>query len=357
MSARARICAPGQTGVNPVGTIIPILDGDVRTDATAPIRSSVDMTTDGYRMWPTAATDLLVPYGNELFIERGVVLGDGTTEWVSQGYHRLYDVEQDKVPNGAIRLSGRDRMSGLIDARLLAPRQFAATASVFAVVTTLVQEVYPTVVIEFDFTATTTLLGTPHIAEEDRHGFLLDLITSLGKVWYWDHEGKLQIRSAPDPAAPVWDVNHGADGVLVRMSRALKRDGVYNIVVATGEAPGKEAGVRGVAYDDNPDSPTYWKGTFGQVPEFYNSPFITSQAQAQAAAHAKVRSKIGLPYSVDLTAVPNPASEVLDPVRVTYSDRDRVEIHVLERISMPLVSGGPMQATAREQSTVLIGLG
>lgn len=355
MSARARVCAPGQTGVNPTGTEVPILSGDVQLDANADVRSTVDLTTDGSAMWPTSPSGLLTPYGNELFVERGVVYGDGAVEWVSLGYHRLYAVEQDDVPNGPIRLAGRDRMSAIIDGELLAVRQFTAGTTISAVFNSLVLEVYPEAVIEYDFNAAATTLTGSHVAEEDRYGFLLDLVQSLGKIMYFDHQGKLQIRSAPNPTVPVLDVNHGANGVLVAMSRALDREGVYNAVVAIGETPGATAVPRAVAYDLNPSSPTWWNGPFGRVPRFYSSPFIASDAQAFGAAEAMLRRAIGLPYNVDFTAVPNPALEPLDPVRVTYANDAPAEIHVIETMTVPLVSDAPLTAGTREQTTVTIG--
>src|SRR5262249_54713756 len=94
MIARARV--PGTIsyiGVDPPGTETPIRAGNVVLDATADIRATLDLTTPG--PWPTTPTGLLTPYGTEVFIERGIDYGDGIREWVSQGYFRLYQVEQD----------------------------------------------------------------------------------------------------------------------------------------------------------------------------------------------------------------------------------------------------------------------
>jgi hypothetical protein len=353
MCARARIVAPGQTGVDPDGTEIPIVAGDVTHDANAEVRATLDLTT--VWDWPRSATDLLAPYGNEVFVERGIVRENGTKEWVSQGYFRIYAPEQRTVPRGAIRLDARDRMSGIVDARLLTPIQFEQGASVFDTFYYLVQEVYPTAEIVFDFDAAGTTFAGSHIAEEERYGFLLDVAASLGKVMFWDHVGRLRVQSPPDPGAPVFDVNHGKGGVLVEMSRTLSREGVYNAVVATGETPGEGDPVRAVAYDNNPDSPTYYFGGFGKVPRYYSSPFVKTQAQARSAAAAMLTRALGLPYNVEFAAVPNPALEPLDPVRVTYSQAP-AEVHVLEAITLPLVADGAMDARTREQTSIQIGL-
>lgn len=350
---RATVCSTFQTGTSPAGTRIPIFGGDVHIDGTANIRSTLDLVTDGTGMWPNSAGSLLAPYGNEIYVERGLVYSD--EEYVGLGYFRIQAPEQDEAPNGSIRLSGRDRMAGIIDARLLAPQQFGSTASLGFVMSTLVGQVYPAATIEWDDATNTVLLGRPLICEEDRFAFLDDLVRSRGKIWYWDYRGVLVIRSPPNPAQSVFEVAAGAGGVLLKLSRTLTREGVYNAVVAQGEAFDTSAPVRGVAVDNNSLSPTYYAGRFGPVPKFYTSPFLLTPGQAAAAAAAELRRNLGLPYVLDLTAVPNPALEPWDPVTVRVAASERLETHVLEKVTVPLTADGAMTATTREQTVVLVG--
>jgi hypothetical protein len=356
MIARARVCTTYQTGTDPAGTDIPIKDGDVHLDSTADIRSTLDMTTDGTRMWPSSASSLLAPYGNEIYVERGIDFGNGTREWVSQGYFRLYSPEQDKAPNGPIRIAGKDRMSAIIDARLTAPVQYASTVTYGSVLDGLVGEVLPEVTIEWDDATDAATTNRSLIAEEDRYAFLHDLVTSLGKVMYFDYRGVLVVADPPSATDPVFEVTHGRDGVLIEMSRQLSREGVYNAVIATGEAADTDNPARGVAVDDNPNSPTWWNGRFGKVPRFYSSPFITTNAQAKTAASSLLRKSLGLPYSVDFGMVPNPALEPLDPVLVRYSDHDAAEVHVIESLTVPLAPNAAMTASTREQTLIVIGV-
>lgn len=351
--AQAFVVAPGQTGVEPDGTEITALSGDVQMDAKAAVRATLDITTDGTGAFPTTATDLLAPYGNEVFVRRGVAFGGGAIEWVSLGYFRISSVEQDKAPDGPIRIAGHDRMVGISEARLLAPIQFDATATYGDVVDQLVTEVYPWATIEWDDATDTDLLARTVIAEEDRFQFLDDLVTAKGKMWFWDHRGVLVIRDIPDPDEVVWEVNAGASGVLIALSRELSREGVYNAVVASGEALDTEEPPRAVAVDDNPASPTYWDGDFGKVPRFYTSPFITDATQAATAAAAILRQNLGLPYSVDFTQVPNPALEPWDPIAVTLARR--TELHVIEKLTVPLTAVQPLTGATREQTLIVIG--
>lgn len=346
MCVEARIVDPGQTGTDPAGAVIPLLDGDVRLDASAQVRSTVDISTDGYNKWAADASALLAPYGKELWVRRGIEYGNGQKEWVSLGYHRIYSVSQDDAPNGPIRIEARDRMAGLIDARMLVPVQFSPNHTVKQFYDRLVLEVYPWAEIEYDFDPTNIAVNRTVVVEEDRYGALLDMARALGRVMFWDHAGKLQIRKAPNPSKPVWEVSAGRGGVLVSLSRTLTREGVYNAVVAYGEAADDKPPVRAVARDMNPASPTYWFGPFGQVPRYYSSPLITTQDQASSAALAMLARSIGLPHQVDFSFVPNPALEPLDPVRV--STMSGSSIHVVETLTVPLTSQDPMSATTRQ---------
>lgn len=348
MCARARIVAPGLTGTDPDGTEIPIFSGDVALDANAEVRGSVDLSTSP-EFWPTTATDPATPYGNELFVERGITMGSGTRVWVSQGYFRINSVEQEETP-GQIRIAGSDRMSQVVDAKLVNPIQFSTAATLEEVVEQLVTDVLPDAEFDLDDTFAATTLGRSVVAEDDRYKFLWDLVRSHGKIWYWDHAGVLRITDPPDPRNPVFTVNAGADGVLVQLRRTLSRDGVYNAVIAEGEGPDTDNPVRAVAVDASPESPTYWHGPFGKVPRSYSSPFITTTAQAQSAARSMLQRVLGLPSQVDFDAVPNPALEPEDPVLLVSPTDART--HILERISLPLTNdGGPIKAATREQVT------
>lgn len=355
MVARATVCAEFQSGTSPDGVEIPILDGDVRLDGTADIRGTLDLSTDGNRMWPTHSDSLLIPYGNEVYVERGVRYSDEQIEMVGLGYFRIQTIEQETSPNGPIRITGRDRMAGIVDARLVEPVQFLSGAELGFIVDTLVLEVYPDAVIEWDDATDTAVITRSMICEEDRYAFLNDLIVSRGKIWHWDHRGVLVIRSAPDPATPVWEVMSGAGGVLLKLQRQLTRDRVYNAVVASGTGADTLAPARATMYDNNPLSPTCFSGRFGPVPKFYTSPFLFSDAQAADAAEAMLRQSLGLPYNIDLTAAPNPALEPHDPVAVRAGTGQGRETHVMQSLSIPLTPNAAMTGATREQTVVLVG--
>lgn len=345
----------GQTGVNPVGTEIPILGGSIEQDANAAIRSMLSLET--FYKFPTRATDLLLPYGNyELFLRAGLQYNSGSFEYVSMGYYRIWDVVQDEATDGALSITGQDRMAGLIDGDLTSPTQFLPTQTYGNVVEQLVTQIYPWAVIQWDDSTDDDLLGVSLIVTEEsgnRYSFLNNLITGVGKIWYWDHRGILVIKDLPDNEA-TWTVDAGPGGVLVRHSRETSREGVYNAVKVTGEALDTEVPASGFAYDNNPDSPTYWNGPFGKVPRFYSSPFVTTDIQAEVAAINLLKKNLGLPYSVEFDLIPNPALEPYDCVDVVGKN-GVTETHVIESLSFPLSVEGSQTARTREQTVVVIG--
>lgn len=356
MVARARLCTAGQEGTNPgphksngaPAFELSIVDGDVEFDPTAEIRASASVTVAA--SWPDAASSEFNPYGQyELFLERGVVYGDGSREWVSLGYYRLNELEQEDAPDGEIVVTAQDRMAQIIDDRLEEPRQYDPAASIRSVVEDLVHEVYPGLTVTLEGFDADGAIGSMHIVERERYAFLNEIAKSRGCTMFFDYDGAFVMKPVPESLTHVAKVTHGPGGVLVRLRRKISRDGVFNAVIAIGEQIGDAEPVRGVARDDSPVSPTRWDGPIGHIPRFYESSFLLTNDQAQRAAAAMLARVLGLPYSVDFEQVPNPALEPLDTVLVSYSDRSAVELHVLDRLSIPLVASRTMKATSRMQ--------
>jgi hypothetical protein len=288
-----------------------------------------------------------------------VDLGGNGELWSPLGYFGIRSVEQDDAPYGPIRLSCQDRMAGIIEARPLTPREFRRTRTVASVLAEVVGQVYPAAIIAIDDDSGAGTLGRTLVMEESRYEVLLEIADSLGKIIFWDGEGVLRLETAPDDTVPLWQVKAGRNGVLVRAGRRVTRDRVFNGVVATGEAGESDADpVRAVVVDRGPTSPTRWAsiddGGFGFVPKVYASPFIRSVGQATTTAREMLRRSLGAPYSVDFGTVVNPALRPYHPIRVTQQDGNR-EVHVVDRVTVPLVAGGHMTGATRETTQVVIG--
>lgn len=358
----ARVVETYQDGDDPTGTEIPILDGDVDLDATADIMGNLTLSTAGEGVWPQRASDLLAPFGNEVFVRRGIFT-NGITTWVPLGYYRFQTPKQSDASDGPIDITGYDRMSGLIIARLLAPRTFTASRTVHSVFEELVREVYPLATIIFDDPDVQyARLGRLIESDNDRFKLLKEVADSFGKIMYWDTSGYLRVETAPDPRVPRWLFAAGRrGGVLINASRTLSSEGMYNCVVVTGEgAGGGSSGdsepepVRAVVIDNNPNSPTYFYGKFGPVPKFYSSPLITTYDQAVRTGTLMLRRSLGFPYNADFTVSPNPALRPWDPTRIVLKDGSR-KVHVISSVKIPLSADSPVTGTTKEQTLTSIG--
>lgn len=355
--SRARLVTPGQTGTNPgplttggkPELLLNLLGGDVAFDPTAEVRATVDCTVEA--AWPSSTAAPLNIYGGyELFVEKGVVYGDGATEWVGLGYYRLDDLDQVDAPSGPIAIAAPDRMQQIIDERLPFPRAFAATDTIRFVIETLVREVYPTAVVVLEGFNADAAIGVAQIVEQDRYAFLIEIAKARGCTMFFDYAGRFVMRPVPELGGePVAYLTDGRDGVLVQVSRKLSRRGAYNGFVASGAQVGDAPPVRELVVDDDQFSPTRWGGSFGKVPKFFTSEFIATEEQARTAAAAMRSRETGVPYTVSFGQVPNAALEPLDPVGVRFSERG-TELHVLNTLSIPLTANGVMTGTTRAKT-------
>lgn len=355
----ARILTTFQEGDDPAGTDLPIIDGDVQLDATADVFATLNLTTQGTdpttgRSWfPRLHDDLLGPYGNEVFVRRGVDIGSAVL-WVPLGYFRIETVEQDDASDTPIRLSGSDRMAGIVEADLVAPREFPPSTTFAALFSNLIGDVYPDATVVFDDDAGFAEIGRRLIVDESRYEPLREAADGLGKVMRWDGDGSLRIESAPEDDEPVWRVAAGRNGVLVDSGRRTSRIGAFNAVIVLGEAGSTDDPVRGVAIDAGPKSPTRFSGRFGQVPKVVQLPTVTTASQAATAAREMLRRNLGVPYAADFGAVTNPALQPRHPILVIRDDGTR-ENHIVQTLTIPLRVGPTMTGTTRERTDLVIG--
>jgi hypothetical protein len=342
----ARAVAEFTTGLDPDGADLPILAGSVVLDGTADVERTLDLTTVG-QVFPRRRGDTLLPDGTEVFVRRGVDIGPETL-WVPLGYFRIESAGQPDAPDGEIRLVGYDRMKAIIDSQLIRPRQFRATRTFGYVFANLVGDVFPQAAIQFDDDLESEPIGRPLIVERSRYEPLRTLALGRGKIMHWDGAGLLQVRSAPDPAVPIWEVKAGRGGVLSTAQREVTRSDVVNAVVVRSQGGDTLVPARAVAVDDGPQSITRFGGRFGEVPEFVTLPAESTAQQVATAARDILLRRAGLPYRVEVAAVPNPAVVPYDPIRVTLRDGTR-ERHVTQRLTIPLTARAPMPIATREQ--------
>jgi hypothetical protein len=335
------------------GEIIQTLDtvtgGTVTLDAKAQARGRVDLTIvdDGtLELVPTAPTDPLAPYGRELRVSRGIRYPDDTLELIPLGVLRIDDTNVDDVAGSlTIQIAGQDRSARISDARFEEPHNITQGTNIADAILDLIQAVYPTVETNFAVTDVTT---PKLIAEEqgDRWKLCQDIAEAAGMRLYFDGAGVLVLTPEATGDAAV-TLAEGEAGVLIQAGRSWSRQGSYNVLVVTGENTGEAAPARAVVRDTNPLSPTYAYGSFGSVPKFFVSQFITTDAQAHDAATAMLARELGTTQSVKFGSLVLPHLEPGDVARITRARAGVDEDHCLDSIVIPLTADGTMTGATR----------
>jgi hypothetical protein len=359
--ARVRLLRTIQFGPDPVGGVeLPLLDANVRRNATSDIKATLAATVPGDYF------DDLAPYGVELFAERGVDFGDGTREFVPLGYFRVDQLDQGSMPYGPISVDASDRIAQLIQSRVIYPYQVTAGTSHRAIFNTLVNGsntgagtygMYVGVTVPIDWTDAgynpdTELLTTDVVVDDSVYDFLAKLVDAKGCVITAKRTGELAVvnRNPPIDSPPDITLREGRTGTLTQASRRISRDGVYNIVRATGSDPATQTGYR-LAYITDPANPLRWDGLFGPAVRYLASPVLTTSDEADAAAETMLARATGLPVEQGLWVVPDPSIDPLDIARVEVATL-APGTHTLDELTVPLTGGGAVQIRTRTLNPV-----
>jgi hypothetical protein len=370
--ARVQLLTPGpvtggvpQFGAVPTGGLeLPILDGDVVLSATADVKGSLAAEVPG-DYW-----DLLQPYGAELFAERGIDFGDGTREMVPLGYFRISKISQDRSPYGPIRIDADDRTAQLRQTRVVYPYQIPTGTTHRQLFTTLVNGnaapaatniasygmyVGRPVTIVWDlagYNPDTATVSTGAVVDDSVYDFLAKLVAEKGCVIRFRRTGELSVeRRDPDIAAPAdFVLREGKTGTLVQASRSVDRDGVFNMVRATGSDPAHQTGYR-LSYITDPTSPIRWDGPFGPSIRYYASPVLSTSAEADAAAETILARATGLPTEQSLWAIPDPTVGPLNIATAVVGNLAPAN-HVVDEVAIPLVGDDPLRVSTRTLNTI-----
>lgn len=323
-------------------TDIPVMSGKISSDRSANARHKLD--AEILMDYPVGFRQPFNPYSTRCQVYYGVELGGRTIEYVPVGRFRIEDANQTN--RNSLAITGSSLESYVVDDRFLTPRKPPTGSSTIATIIALIRETLPTA--QFRVTATTdSRVLTVNPWEKERWNAISDLAESNNSEVYCDAQGVFVITDAPNINKPVvWSFNAGPNGVLVSYGRKTSRDGVFNVVVASGQSTDPAIPpVWAAAYDADVNSPTYWLGDFGRVPRFYSSQFFYTEDQCFAtAANLLVRSLIPN-ASIDFSATPNPCIEVGDVVEVRYDEIGLRELHLTQTRSMGLGRSSPWSLT------------
>lgn len=361
--SRARIQRRDATGevttITPPGTDDPYLaiaeGASISVDSNAAVRRTLNLPiadTDG--LVPLNAASPILPFGNEIVVEMGVTLADGTEEYVTVGVFGIQEAETNDNGTLTLGLQCSDRAQKVIDARLTKAYKIAKTTNTATAIAALIEAGVPNLPMSF----VSTQSDTPAMVIEegaDRWNEGQTMGSADGLDLYFDAEGILRLNTVPDPADPDAPIafTFAEDGILGSVRVKVSSEKTYSHAVFTGEPQDNRAPVRADAYDTDPASPTYYLGPFGDKPVFLSTPIVSTdatkaRAQAKAAAERLLNKHKGGSREISFTSPPIPSLEGGDLIRITRAASDVDAVFVLDSFTLPLDPSGEMTASVRE---------
>jgi len=302
------------------GSVVQSIGGSIQVDRTAVRRSgTVNFLDISANADANDVLDLFPTLVTEIRPWVGVKYWDSTPastlyEYVPLGTLVVSGVDTSNYPQ--VTVQGYDRM-WLVGPFTNALSIVSGTVVADAMNLILGQQI-PTARLD-----TSNVVATEHVTgnllhaeQDDAVQVLADMAAATGQVLFVDPMGVFTTTTEPSTDdQPVMTYAPGPQSMMMRPHQAIDASQAYNAVVFTGESAA-QVPVRGYAQDDNPDSSTY-VGKVGLRPYFASSPLITTNGQAQLAAKTRLLNILGIPDTITVPVIPNPALESGDVIMVT----------------------------------------
>lgn len=292
------------------------VEGEIKSYGQLTVRYSGEMA-DSYS--PSAFTDLLAPFGQELNILLEVSAGD-FSETVQLGHYRIVSVPEARdefmrvmgrnlTVGSSVTVQLQDRLVGLKRRGFRFEESPPALSSCWDEIGRLSgmqlirsvpdQPVPPSVV---------------YAAEQGgRLRAIQELAAVLGGVAYVTSDGALSVL--PDsPGSTALSLALGSEGTILDVAQSMDSEGVYNTVVGNFTDA-----------DNNPitsvaqkfDGPFGTSSPFGEYTRYYSSPLVKTQAAADSAVQKILAQATSMQtYRVPVQCLLNPLVEFGDVVSV-----------------------------------------
>lgn len=348
--------------VSPTGRTARLLatGGDVKVDRTAEVRRTCSITCVDPTGELTADDfdSILTPYGTEIRPYRGIKYENDVEEVVPLGVFRISKVNIKDSNGGTpdIGIEAFDLSRTVKRDKFVSPYTVASGTNVLQAIKDIIVRTIPDPIYDAVSTSLTTTAPMVFDTGDDPWEAVSTLAQSMGCEIYFDTVGNVVIAPPVDIDAlptPHFSYIEGEDCTVLELGRTLTDDPGHNGVVLTGESPGDELPpVRVVVWDDEPSSPTYHLGPYGEVPMFVTDQTVKTEEDAQNAADALLRGMLGFSSILDTTAVVNPALDAGDVIEV---ERDRIHvsgIYTIDALNVPLVASSTQGLTLRQKRSV-----
>lgn len=321
---------------------VSLVGGSISENRTRIVRRDGNLTLHPAYA-PTLSTwlDDVLPKGVEARPKRGVVLPDGSIEYAGLGVLMLVDVALERA-TGAVKVRLQDRAARLTEDDL-EPGYDASGDTTKATVEALLARTYPDLTITWDVTLANPTLPGGTVFTGTAAAAIDTLIQGIGGEFRFDGDGDPEVVPLPtlSNASPVTTWREGVDGVVIDRTDTVTRAGAFNAVRVTGQAVGDTATPYGWAEISSGDM--QYGGPFGRLVKKVSAPNLLTNADCQDLADALIGDGVGLPHSIDLAVLPNPAIQASDGVTIERTDGLSVT-HLLEQVTVDLSASAAIKA-------------
>lgn len=320
-------------------TPLQVIGGSVSVDASAAIRRRAKLTLVGYH-------PEVDPFTCEVRLSRSV-----NDEMVDLGVFRIEDPTFSES-NGGIttQLDCYDRAYWVSSLRLTQPYSVVANGTlnlVHTAISDLLLSRAPGLIM--DVTPSTYAIPATTFEEgSDPWEKAIKMAESAGMELFFDTTGICRLHYVPVDTANVV-ATYGTEARILSAGKKQSTKGTFSRAIVTGENTANSVPIRSEKVDDNPLSPSYYLGAFGDRPTWLRSQFITTQSQADSSAAALLARKSGRAETVSIEGIPNPAHDAGDMIRIVHSNLDMDVTVALDTIEIPLEAEGSMKLGTRER--------
>lgn len=339
-------------------------DGSVSVDRTADIRRrcTVKCVDRDGTITPINAESILTPFGTELRLYRGVKYTSGVmagaVEVVPLGVFRLSKATVSDSVGGStdISLEAYDLSRTVRRDKFTDVYTVATGTSIVQAIKDIIGRTFPD--LQFDTFASTVSNAAPLVydADSDPWDAVTSLATSIGCEVFFTATGHLKVAPPVDIdhlPAPAFSYIEGRGCTMLDLNVVFTDEPGYNGVVLTAEAAGADTPpIRSVVWDNEPSSPTYHLGPYGEVPMFITNSTVTKQADADSAAAAQLNQILGFSSQLDLTVMVNPALDANDVIQVSRERSGVNSKYAIDAVSIPLLAAGSSALSLRQKRTV-----
>jgi chitodextrinase len=343
--------------ITPLGDrfMLPVVDGTLTIDRRNQVWRTADLTVglDAVGTIERAAIERLNVVGSDIALYAGIFYENDNTELVQIARLRVETFER-RLSAASIQIAARDYASMLEEYPITPDYNTKLRGQdLVSAVSLLVNDALPYVMPGM---ATRLTVGdglpawqVPTDATFDGDGRLDTIVRwceAAGVYFFNLPNGTFYLRAKDDVDSSVLTVSDGDGGVLIDANEAFSRLELYNAVEVAFDAPeGVTTPVRAFVVDDDPASPTYWDGPFGKrVKQVSNVP-AKNNAEASAAAIAKLNEAKGISRGLRVTGLRYPTLIPGDSIVVELPN-EASEQHVVEAVTHNL-SGATVEIETR----------